>query len=289
MDNSSRSRNPMAAALRLLLALMALASTPLAWAEALATPRTLDVGGTDRKFTVFAPPGAKQAPLVITLHGHGQSAKQMERLTGWNAVAAANDAVVVYPLARGGRWRIFGPASPDVDFLLALIDQLAAEGLVDPARVFVNGYSGGAQMSWRFACQEPARLVAAGFVAGAAPDGCGLGPKPPVIMFHGEDDPSLPYENNRQTLAIPALGRAWAAREGCDPQATVEALKDPEQQAEGVRLHRWWCDAKAPVELYSFERGGHDWPGSPRSRGSLSVDAAAKMWAFFLAHAPPSP
>ncbi|MDZ4048204.1 MAG: PHB depolymerase family esterase, partial [Pseudoxanthomonas sp.] len=133
----------MAAALRLPMAVVALAGASLAWAEGLAAPRTLEVGGNDRKFNVFAPPGAARAPLIITLHGHGQTAKQMEAMSGWNAVAAENGAVVVYPLARGGRWRIFGPHSPDVDFLLALIDALAAEGLVDPARVFVNGYSGG--------------------------------------------------------------------------------------------------------------------------------------------------
>ena len=138
-------------------------------------PRTVAVGEIEREFRIFAPAGIRRAPLVIALHGHGQTARQMEPMTGWNAVAAEHGAVVVYPLARGGRWRIFGPESPDVDFLVALIDALAAERLVDPARVFVNGYSGGAQMSWRFACQEPTRVVAAGFVAGAAPDGCGLG------------------------------------------------------------------------------------------------------------------
>jgi len=278
----------MAATLRLSLALMALTTTSLAWAAEHATPRTIDVGGTPRGFNLFAPPGVARAALIITLHGHGQSAKQMEMLAGWNAVAAGSGAVVVYPQALGGKWRIFGPTSPDVDFLLALIDQLAAEGLVDPDRVFVNGYSGGAQMSWRFACQEPARLVAAGFVAGGAPDGCGLGHKPPVIMFHGESDLSLPYQDMRRTLAIPALGRAWAAREGCDPQDSVEALRGPGQRAEGVRLHRWSCDPKAPVELYSFKRGGHDWPGNRRSQGSRSVDATAQMWAFFQAHAPSS-
>lgn len=286
MGGRPRSSTPRMAALRLSLLLLALPMAPGTWAEGGATSRKLEVGGKARNFNLFAPTGTQRAALIITLHGHGQTAKQMETMTGWNAVAAANGAVVVYPLARGGRWQIFGPDSPDVDFLLALIDQLAAEGLVDPGRVFVNGYSGGAQMSWRFACQEPTRLVAAGFVAGAAPDGCGLGQKPPVIMFHGEEDASLPYTNRRGTLAIPALGRAWAAREGCDPQETVVALDGPAQRAEGVRLHRWSCGAGEPVELYSFKRGGHDWPGHSRSHGSLSVGATARMWAFFQHYAP---
>lgn len=266
--------------------LLVLAIAPWTRAQDAATPRTLDVGGNDRKFNLFVAAGAQPAPLIITLHGHGQTAKQMETMTGWNTVAAKNGAVVAYPLARGGRWRIFGPESPDVDFLLALIGRLAAEGLVDPERVFVNGYSGGAQMSWRFACQEPTRLVAAGFVAGAAPDGCGLGRKPAVIMFHGEKDTSLPYGKRPGTLAIPALGRAWAAREGCDPDETVASLDGPARRTEGVQRHRWSCAAGAPVELYSFRRGGHDWPGHPRSHGSLSVDATAAMWDFFQAHAP---
>jgi len=277
-----------AGALRLLLAgLPALAIAPLACAGNTASPRTLAVAGQERHFNLFAPDGVQRAPLVITLHGHGQTAQQIEAMSGWNAVATAHGAVVAYPLSRGERWRIFGPHSPDVDFLRTLIDALTAEGLVDPARVFVNGYSGGAQMSWRFACQEPTRVVAAGFVAGAAPDGCGLGDKPPVILFHGERDSSLPYKDGQRTLDIPALGQAWAAREGCRPVATVEALDGPRQRDEGVRRHRWTCDAAAPVELYSFRRGEHDWPGHARSHGSRSVDATAVMWAFFEAHAPP--
>jgi polyhydroxybutyrate depolymerase len=286
MADNPRSLRPLAAALGLALALSVPTFAAPASAPASALPRVIDVDGKPRKFNLFAPPGSQRAPLVITLHGHGQSATQMERLTQWNAMAAQHGAVVAYPIAMGGRWRIFGPESPDVDFLLALIDALAAEGLVDPARVFVNGYSGGAQMSWRFACQEPTRVVAAGFVAGAAPDGCGLGEKPPVLMFHGEQDPSLPYEKGHRTLDIPELGRAWAARAGCTPEATVEALDGPGQRAEGVRRHRWACDEAAPVLLYSFRRGGHDWPGHPRSRGSTSVDATATLWEFFEAHAP---
>lgn len=266
--------------------LVALASASPAVADAAATPRELDAAGERRQFNLYLPPDAKRAPLVITLHGHGQTAGQIEAMSGWNAVAAAHGAAVAYPLSRGERWRIFGPHSPDVDFLRALIDALAAEGLVDPARVFMNGYSGGAQMSWRFACQEPTRVVAAGFVAGAAPDGCGLGDKPPVVLFHGERDSSLPYRGGQRTLDIPALGQAWAAREGCRPTATVEALDGPKQRAEGVRRHRWVCDEKAPVVLYSFRRGEHDWPGHARSHGSRSVDATAVMWAFFEAHAP---
>jgi polyhydroxybutyrate depolymerase len=249
-----------------------------------AMPQTLEVDGQTRRFNLHAPSGVRPAPLIITLHGHGQSAREVEDLSGWNAIATEHGAVIVYPLSRGVRWRIFGPSSPDVDFLLALIDRLAADGLIDPAQVFVNGYSGGAQMSWRFACQRPDRVAAAGFVAGAAPDGCGLGHKPPVILFHGEADLSLPYANARGTMAIPALGRAWAAREGCEPRGTIESLAGAEQRAERVQRHRWQCDDGAPVELYSFKRGGHDWPGHSRSSGSQSVDATALMWAFFNTH-----
>lgn len=274
------------ALIRLVLVFIAAASASPAAVDDPATTRELDVAGELRRYHLFAPPDAKRAPLVITLHGHGQTAKQIEAMSGWTAVAARHGAVVAYPLSRGERWRIFGPRSPDVEFLVALIDQLAADGLVDPARVFVNGYSGGAQMSWRFACQEPTRVVAAGFVAGAAPDGCGLGDKPPVILFHGERDSSLPFMDGQRTLDIPSLGQAWAAREGCQPTATIEVKTDPKLRAEGVRRHHWACDADAPVLLYSFRRGEHDWPGHARSHGSRSVDATAVMWEFFQAHAP---
>jgi polyhydroxybutyrate depolymerase len=258
-------------------------------AEELAVSRALTVEGKSRSYLVFVPTGATQAPLVITLHGHGQSARGMEAMSGWNKVAALEGAVAVYPLARGGRWRIFGADSEDVAFLRTLIDTLAAEGVVDPRRVFINGYSGGAQMSWRFACEAPTRVVAAGFVAGAAPNGCGLGAKPPVLMFHGLMDRSLPFEKRRDTLAIPRLGQAWAARQNCDPAEAVEALEAPAQRDDGVRRHVWVCDPAAPVQLLSFKRGGHDWPGHSASLGARSVDATQEMWRFFQAHDPHRP
>ncbi|WP_290889915.1 hypothetical protein [Arenimonas sp.] len=81
------------------------------------------------------------------------------------------------------------------------------------------------------------------------------------------------------------MAAAWAARAGCRPTAVIEALTEANQRAEGVRRHRWACDDDAPVVLYSFRRGEHDWPGHARSHGSRSVDATAVMWAFFEAHA----
>lgn len=266
-----------------LLLLLVIPATVVGAADG-ATPQTIDVDGRERRFHLYAPPGAQRAPLIITLHGHGQSASEVEALSGWSAIASEQGAVVVYPVSRGVNWRIFGPSSPDVAFLAALIDRLAADGLIDPARVFVNGYSGGAQMSWRFACEMPTRVAAVGFVAGAAPNGCGTGTKPPVILFHGEADRSLPYANARGTLPIPALARAWATTKACTPRETVEPLAGQGQRQEGVRWHRWWCGDDAPVELYSFRRGGHDWPGRSNRAGSRSVDATATMWAFFQHH-----
>lgn len=270
--------------LRVLLLLFAGCCAACARADERASPRTLEVDGVQRRFNLLLPEGARPAPLIITLHGHGQSAREVERLSGWNEVAATEGAVVAYPAARGVNWRIFGPSSPDVAFLLALIDELADAGLVDADRVFVNGYSGGAQMAWRLACEAPARVAALGFVAGAAPDACGVGAKPPLIMFHGEADRSLPYRNATGTLAIPALGRAWAERPGCVPEETTGFLADTGQRAEGVLRHRWCCEAAAPVELYSFKRGGHHWPGRSRAAGSRSLDATRVMWEFFRKH-----
>ncbi len=103
---------------------------------------------------------------------------------------------------------LFGPDAPDdVAFIDDLLDALEAELCIDSARVFSTGFSAGAHLSVRLACDLSDRIAAIAPVAGVyfhpfSPDipesGC-LSTRPiPVIAFHGTTDPGVPFEGRDQ-------------------------------------------------------------------------------------------
>jgi polyhydroxybutyrate depolymerase len=77
------------------------------WAQE--TKEKVTVDDVDRTFMVRLPKGydAKQHyPVVMLLHGMNQDAEDMERLTGFDALADKEGVIVVYPIALHGRWNV---------------------------------------------------------------------------------------------------------------------------------------------------------------------------------------
>ncbi|MGP0017020.1 MAG: alpha/beta hydrolase family esterase [Candidatus Sulfotelmatobacter sp.] len=77
------------------------------WAQE--TKEKVTVDDVDRNFMVRLPKGydAKQHyPVVMLLHGMNQDAEDMERLTGFDALADKDGVIVVYPIALHGRWNV---------------------------------------------------------------------------------------------------------------------------------------------------------------------------------------
>jgi polyhydroxybutyrate depolymerase len=106
-----------------------------------------------------------------------------------------------------------------------------------------------------------------------------------VLAFHGTDDRVVPYDGAGTALpSIETWAAAWAERNGCDGGAMTDRV------AEDVRSLVWQgCPEDGEVELVVVEGGGHGWPGTadPRRREATtdSIDATARLWEFFQAHA----
>ncbi len=225
--------------------------------------------------------GRTGVPLVVDLHGLASSPASQEELSGFRDKAEEEGFVVVQPLAGGvlPTWQAGFVPSPDLTFIRGVIADVAFH--VDVGPVFVSGFSNGAGMAHRLACDAPGEIAAIGTVAGAYPDtGPCEGPVP-VIAFHGVLDRVAPFEGAGFLLPdITEWVASWADRAGCTSSDVEAVTADVER--------RVWagCDAGA-VELYVVTDGRHGWPGtSSQSRlfnSTTTISATDLMWEFFVA------
>jgi polyhydroxybutyrate depolymerase len=291
---------------------------------------SVTVDGVERTFLVN-PAAEPNRPLVLVLHGGGGRAPGTVGLT--DMARRGHDAgfATAFPngLARGWNDGRSGTAISertgvdDVGFLLALIDRLAETGVADPTKVFCCGISNGAFMSDALARRAPDRLSGIGLVAGTAGQGS-LGQRVPgrlplpVMLFHGDADPIVPYGGGLVGAHLPGAGRRarrarrfgdaadsgpaggrgrcvaaealaedWAIAGGCDLRPAVERLASAPGDLGVLRL-TWQGPAGVPVVLHRIEGGGHTWPGGPQylparmiGRVATSLDATGILLSFF--------
>ncbi len=177
-------------------------------------------------------------------------------------------------------------------FAAALIDELARRWPIDPARVYVTGFSNGASLAFRVAAELAERVAAAAPVAGHLwlDD-----PRPrravPLLLIAGAADPLNPLDGG--TVETPwgrteyhpppeESARRWAAAIGCDPVA------DAVPERPGVRTTRWSGGPHgAEVRFTVVEGLGHVWRGGRRvwvgGPSSDLLDGTRAIWEFLSA------
>ena len=265
-------------------------------------------GGRQRKVLVHVPKAAHDGmALVLNLHGTGHTAAEQEEFSGMDATADAAGFVVAYPqgdipMGDGFAWSVPGQplrngapvpagAADDVEFVRQSITALTQSHRIDPKRVYVTGYSGGARMASELACDLPSFAAVAPVDGVRFPESCDNARPLPILAFHGTDDPVNPYDGGAQppwTYGVDEAIARWAAHDAC------RAPAPPSQPAPSVRLADFeGCAGGGAVALYTIEGMGHEWPGGPPMPAritarlgaqSRAIDANAVMWAFFRAH-----
>jgi polyhydroxybutyrate depolymerase len=278
-----------------------------------AEKRTMDVGGTERFYLLTTPTahdGTKPLPLVLDFHGLAEGAQVHTAMSDFGTLAKKEGFVVAFPNGTGQpvKWDANTKSNPnhDVEYVDQLLDQLGAQLCIDTSRVYATGLSYGAIMSSFLTCVRADRFAAVAPVAGLTmPADCTPSRPMPALTFHGTADPILKFNGGVDLGSIgggsadaptttrppadlngpgyPAAVAAWAARNGCKPDATDTKV------TENV-IHRVYdCPASAPVEFYIVLGGGHAWPGSEFSKSiekvvgptTSDISATELAWKFF--------
>jgi polyhydroxybutyrate depolymerase len=268
--------------------------------------QTIRVGDRLRDYVVYVPRSAspaEPAPVLLVFHGAAMSAEVMMLLTWFNAEADRLGAVIAYLQSAEEQWATGGASFAgaervdDLGFVDAVLDQLARDLVVDPARVYAAGYSNGALFSQRLACQRADRIAAIGVVGATVSipvtSACNP-PRPvPAIFFVGDRDPSFPWTDPRASAGLLYTGEEsanfWARLNGCADARTVTALPDTED--DGTTVDLWTfpgCPPESRLQFFRIREGGHTWPGSPLNlsvalgRKSRDIEASPRIVEFLL-------
>ncbi|APR76380.1 Hypothetical protein A7982_01727 [Minicystis rosea] len=139
-------------------------------------------------------------PLLVALHGDGGAMVPLVR--AFQAACDEAGVILLAPrcpredgCAAGSYWQWLQDARHDERWLGSLIDAVAARWLIDPARVYAAGYSGGATYLGWYVPTHPLRFAAVAHIAGGAPYGRACPAcKVPVLFTIGSVDPMIvPY------------------------------------------------------------------------------------------------
>ncbi len=173
---------------------------------------SLTVAGKARTALVHAPAsvGARPIPLVLALHGNGDTAQNFVKTSGLLAASDADGFVLVAPqgvrqtITFGGQtipdvswdgYRSAGEGSIDLPLFDELRTRLLATGAIDTKKIVVYGYSQGGYASFRWALEASAALSCSAVIAAANPFGGGgrigqMARKLPFALQIGSRDPA---------------------------------------------------------------------------------------------------
>ena len=245
-------------------------------------------------------------PLLVMLHGCGQTPEDFATGTGMNALAEELGIIVVYPAqtrrAQQNRcWNWYRRGDQDRDagepaLLASLTRDVLNTCPADPARVYVAGLSAGASMALILAATYPDIFAAvgahSGLAWGEARDGASAAfamkhgapghrsPAPmPTINFHGENDKIVHVRNGRYvaTRATDAYADLRRTERTSRPQGGHPFVRTSHRRGKGRSFTEFWV----------IEGSGHAWSGgSPAGRFTdpAGPDASREMLRFMLQH-----
>jgi polyhydroxybutyrate depolymerase len=264
--------------------------------------------GLNRSYQVHIPLGYRlrsAMPLVIALHGGGGNAENSISTTGLNQKSDQEGFIVVHPNGTANNklltWNAhnccgdaYSNNIDDVGFISALIDELVRTLNIDRKKVYVTGFSNGAMLAYKLACQLANKIAAIAVVSGALnTDSCKASETVPVVIFHGTYDQNILYNGGAPRKGFDPAPRvdkpvsfavsSWVNNNQCSSRpitVTKGSIK-----GEAYRN----CKNNADVTLYTVIGGGHAWPGGNKAMSggdqpTNEISATNTMWEFFKAH-----
>lgn len=222
----------------LLLLLFATSATAL-------QAENITVGGTSRNYIVYVPKNLGEGrPLLISCHGMNQDAAYQKGMLTIESVADTAKFVTVFPNGIDKGWDISG--NRDINFVLALIDEMVDKYKIDRNRVYLSGFSMGGMFTYHAMNRIPDKIAAfapiSGYPMGGTTANASVRPIP-IIHTHGTGDDVVGFSGVQGAL------NAWIQHNHCPQQAKVQTSYRGAQHI----TRRTWGPGDNGVEVVLME------------------------------------
>jgi len=226
-------------------------------------------------------------------------------MTDLRGIANENGVVLVYPQGApldGGasHWNAapLNSLTPsfvnksnmkDLEFFLALLDEVNQNNILDLNRVYAIGYSNGGMFSHFLACNTNNILAAIGDVAGtmleATYNNCNPSSPIPVLKIHGTSDPVVAYNGFEQEgfKTVDEVINFWRSNNNSNGEVIFDDLGNSQSFNNQVGFEKYTYESNennSSIVHYKMVRGGHWWDYSLDD----NLKTSRLLWDFFKNH-----
>ena len=257
--------------------------------------------GLTRQYRIHVPSELPESPaLIIAMHGYGGNNNEMMNNYGWTELADERGFVIAFPNGTRDQsnnrfWDVdysfhAGIEIDDDGFIRELALHLQQLHGTAPNKIYVTGFSNGAEMSFQLACRESETINAFAPIVGMMMDtlfeDCNPTVVRPILSLNGTADNITLWNGDMADTggwgpyhSIPETMDLWASI--MDVNVTDSYDFPDINPNDGSTVHRdIYSSPSQESELwfYTVIGGGHDWPGS---WGNMDIHAAIEVWNFF--------
>lgn len=216
----------------------------------------------------------------------GDSQESQWEATSWNHLSGNFDAGPEGPLCSSDTLQ--SPCPPecgscgqcgwtschdDVGFLQRLVATVAADFQVDAERFFVTGFSNGAMMAHRIACEASELFAGAALVGGRVERGfeCTPTQRMPLLQINGGSDETVPHDGRVSSsgyffASTTSVAEHWNDGESC--ALNSQDWASPTIEGDNVQCTIACGDTDHAAIDCLWPEGNHRWPGTADFRGS---------------------
>lgn len=241
---------------------------------------TVQVVGAVRTYEVHLPREYEtvDVPVVLLLHEADGSGSGMKYRTTFDLEADVYGFMSVYPNATSD-WAYGCDCTDaeadgvdDVQFLLAMLDELDSDYGINRDSVFIGGYAEGGLMAQKAVCESSGSFAGLATVAATMSEVVAANCTPtsavPVLMMQGTDDDEFPWDGTPDSgaaslIAADSAAQFWATSNGCgDRMDDVYVGTDTYYSFDVFRVGFDACPAQGEVILLKMDGAEHGWPGA---------------------------
>lgn len=230
---------------------------------------------------VYRPPGygSRKLPLVVALYGAGGCPQCMEGVTNFEHLAATQGFVVAYPASdTSPPWN----SPSDLSYVRNFVDQVIRHDGIDPARVYLAGFSAGGRATYQYGCALNAKLAAIAVVSSVMRGyPCRLHHPLSELTIDGGAESVALFGNSNGIPPASATAQRWRGMDGCGTGLSPAVSNGG---IGGLVRQTVWgpCANGSRVGLYVLAGGYHTWPGTSSARGPDRLyNASLAIWHFF--------